>query len=620
MQRRLTAILSADVAGYSALREADEAGTLERLKRNRARVFDPCVNEHGGRVVKLMGDGALVEFPSIVAAVNCALAIQEATAGARDEGDAPIRYRIGINLGDVIVEGDDLYGDGVNVAARVQALAPVGGVAVAATVRDHVAGKVPYAFEDLGLHTVKNIERPVRVYALHAPARADARERKAEAEHRAAICVLPFANMSGDPEQEYFSDGISEDIITDLSKVSALWVAARNTAFTFKGKHVDVPQVARQLKVSHILEGSVRKAGGRVRITAQLVDATGGHVWAERYDRDLNDIFALQDEISEAVVSALKLKLLPEEKKAIGERGTSNAEAYKLYLMARQLSVTGNIGDARRSEAIIRLCQRAIEIDPDYARPGSMMAVAQGALRFHHARDGDGGLAAAERAIALDPNLAEAHAARSWVLTRDGDHDEARRAFELALRLDPESYEANKAAAGWCYTTRRLAEAIPYYEKATAVMENDYMSAGMVIGCHKEIGDSEGAQRAARRALERVERIVATDPDNGSAISFGVGALATLGQTERAREWMERALLLDPDNVNMRYNFGCMLIADLRDIDAALDMLEPGFARIPADALRWTKTDPDLDPIRDHPRFKAMVAAADARLAHPPTP
>jgi adenylate cyclase len=612
-QRRLAAILSADVAGYSALMEADEAGTLERLKRNRTRVFDPCVAEHGGRVVKLMGDGALVEFPSVVAAVECALAIQEATAGAADgEGGAQIRYRIGVNLGDVIVEGDDIYGDGVNVAARVQALAPVGGVAVAATVRDHVAGKVPYAFEDLGAHTVKNIERPVQVFVLRPPVRTA--ERRTEPERRAAICVLPFVNMSGDPEQEYFSDGISEDIITDLSKVSALWVAARNTAFTFKGKHVDVPQVARQLKVSHILEGSVRKAGQRVRITAQLVDAGGGHVWAERYDRDLNDIFALQDEISEAVVSALKLKLLPEEKKAIGERGTSNAEAYKLYLMARQYSITGNIGDARRSEAIIRLCQRAIEIDPGYARPWALMASAQGTLRFHHSRGGDGGLAAAERAIELDPNLAEAHAARAWVLTRDGRHDEARRAFELALRLDPESYEANKAAAGWCYTTRRLAEAIPYYEKATAVMENDYMSAGMVIGCYKAVGDGEGAQRAARRALERVERIVAIDPDNGSAISMGVGALAMLGETERAREWMERALLLDPDNVNMRYNFGCMLITNLGDVDAALDMLEPGFTRIPADALRWTKTDPDLDPIREHPRFKAMVAAAEARL------
>jgi adenylate cyclase len=614
MQRKLTAILSADVAGYSGLMEADEAGTLERLKLNRVRVFDPLVAEHGGRVFKLLGDGALVEFPSVVAAVNCALAIQDATAIGNAGGSPNISYRIGINLGDVIVDGDDIYGDGVNVAARVQALAPIGGIAVAATVRDHVAGKVPHAFEDLGEHAVKNIERPVHVYVLRPEAHEAIEEHNAGSAPRAAICVLPFVNMSGDLEQEYFSDGISEDIITDLSKVSALWVAARNTAFTFKGKHVDVPRVARQLKVSHILEGSVRKAGRRVRITAQLVDATGGHVWAERYDRDLEDIFALQDEISQAVVDALKLKLLPEEKDAIRERGTLNVEAYKLYLMARQLSITGNIGDARRSEAILRLCHRATEIDPQYALAWALMAGAQGVLRFHHARGGDGGLAAAERAIALDPDLAEAHAARARVLTRDGRHEEARKEIEIALRLDPESYEANSSAADWHYATRQLAEAIPFYEKAAALIDKDWKSLGMLVGCYKHAGDIEAARRTARRALDRVEAVVAQDPDNGSAMSFGVTALAVLGETERAQEWMERALLLDPDNFNMRYNFACTVITEMGDFDAALDMLEPGFAVIRGEALRWTKTDPDLDPIRDHPRFKAMVAAAEARL------
>jgi adenylate cyclase len=559
-----------------------------------------------------------VEFPSVVAAVDCALAIQEGTAGAEStHGDgAPIAYRIGINLGDVIVDENDMYGVGVNVAARVQTLAPVGGVAVSATVRDHVAGKVPYTFEDMGEHVVKNLERPVRVFVLRPSARAPVAERKGEAEHRVAICVLPFANMSGDPEQEYFSDGISEDIITDLAKVSALWVAARNTAFTFKGRHVDVPQVARQLNVSHVLEGSVRKAGTRVRITAQLIDgATGGHVWAERYDRDLNDIFALQDEISQAVVNALKLKLLPEEKKAIEHRGTSSPEAYKLYLMARQLNITGNMGDVRRSESMLRLCQRAIEIDPDYALPWAMMAAAQGSLRFHHGRENDGGLAAAERAIALDAHLAEAHAVRSRVLQESGRDDEARRELEIALALDPESYEVNRGAAARHYTTRRFGEAIPYYEKACTLMENDYMSAGMVIGCYKALGDTDGARRAARRALDRVERVLAQVPGNGSAMSFGVGALAVLGDTDRAKELMERALLLDADNVNMRYNFACALINELHDHQAALGLLEPMFAKIRPEPLRWLRSDPDLDAIRDHPRFKAMLAAAEARLA-----
>jgi adenylate cyclase len=599
--------------------EGDEAGTLQRLKRNRVEVFDPCTAKHGGRLVKLLGDGALVEFGSVIAAVNCALAIQDATErGDASPDEKPLRYRIGINLGDVIVEGDDIYGEGVNVAARLQAIAPVGGIAVSATVRDQAAGKVPCTFEDRGENIVKGLQRPVHVYVLQPAAGVQAEDRKAE-ERGASVCVLPFANMSGDPEQEYFSDGITEDIITDLSKVSALWVAARNTAFTFKGKHVDVPQVARQLKVSHVLEGSVRKAGGRVRITAQLVDgATGGHIWAERYDRDLNDIFALQDEISQAIVAALKLKLLPEEKKAIEQRGTTNPEAYKLCLMARQYSITGNFGSARRSESIIRLCRRAIEIDANYARPWALMANAQISLRFFFGREGDDGLMAAERAIELDGNLAEAHAARARVLGHHERFDDALREIELGLRLDPESYEVNAAAGRLHYLTRRFEKAITHFEKATTIVETDYMQAGMLVSCYQAIGDKEGARRAARRALERCEKIVAVEPDNGSALGFAVGALAALGEAERAKEWAEHAMLLDPDNVNLRYNFACTLISDLRDFEAALDLLGPRFETMGIEVLNWVRTDPDLDPVRDHPRFKAMFAAAELRLAASP--
>ena len=620
MQRRLTVIFSADVVGFSRLMERDEAGTLERLKHNRKAVFDPRVGAHGGRIVKLMGDGALVEFSSAVSAVACALEIQQAMA--ESEPDVPendrLRYRIGINLGDVIVEGDDIYGEGVNVAARLQALAPPGGVTLSRNVSDQATGKIAAEFEDLGQHTVKNIERPVHVFAVR-PARGPGKRVAAEQERGVSICVLPFANMSGDPEQEYFSDGITEDIITDLSKVSALWVAARNTAFTFKGKHVDVPQVARQLKVSHMLEGSVRKAGGRVRITAQLIDgATGGHVWAERYDRDLSDIFALQDEISQAIVAALKLKLLPDEKKAIGERGTTNVDAYNLYLMARQMSVTGNLGSARRTEAIIRLCRRATEIDPAYARPWALMSLAQMSMRLHHGRDEDDGAAAAERALALDANLAEAHAAVARIMTRGGRFDESRREIEIALRLDPECYEVNNAAASLHWAMRQFDRAIPYYEKAVALMETDYLLAGMLVSCYQAVGDAEGARRAARRALARVEKIVALEPDNGSAMSYGVGALAALGETERAKEWIERALLLDPDNQNMRYNFACTLVLELSEFEAALDLLEPVFEKMLMEAVIWARTDPDFDRIRDHPRFKAMLAAAEDRIASAP--
>lgn len=615
MQRKLTVIFSADVVGYSGLMERDEAGTLERLKANRASLFDPCVDRHSGRIFKLMGDGVLVEFPSAVAAVTCAMEIQEAMGEA--EAQVPegrrLRYRIGINLGDVMVEGDDIYGDGVNVAARLQALAPVGGIALSRNVCDQVTGKIEGDLEDLGPHTVKNIERPVHVFAIRPKEMSADTSDIGGSRSRVAICVLPFANMSGDSEQEYFSDGISEDIITDLSKVSALWVAARNTAFTFKGKHVDVVQIARQLRVSHVLEGSVRKAGGRVRITAQLIDASGGHIWAERYDRDLNDIFALQDEISQAIVSALKLKLLPEEKKAIEKRGTTNLEAYNLYLMARQYNVTGTIGNVHRSEAIIRLCRQAVAIDPNYALAWALIATAQVRLR-HERAEGEGGLEAAERALSIDNNLAEAHAAKSDYLKDNARYDEARAEIETALRLDPESYEVNYAAARFSYAIRKIPEAIRYFEKAASLMESDFGSVGMLMSCYESIRDDDGARRAAERTLERVNKVITSEPDNGSAMGFAVGAHCVLRNVERARDWAKRALLLNPDNKNMRYNFGCAY-ARLGLIDEALDLLEPVTAASGIEHINWTKQDADLDPIRDHPRYKAMIAAAEARLA-----
>ena len=614
MQRKLTAILSADVVGYSGLMEADESGTLGRLKANRSRIFDPHVTIHGGRLFKLMGDGALVEFPSVIAAVNCALAIQEATEKAEtDLSEAKrIRYRIGINLGEVIVEGDDIYGEGVNVAARLQTLAPVGGVALSRVVRDQVEGKAPCVFEDMGEHTVKNIERPVHVFSVRAGGSAETGDHKTENARKLSICVLPFANMSDDPQQEYFSDGISEDIITDLSKVSALGVIARNTSFQFKSKSVDVPQIARQLKVSHVLEGSVRKAGGRVRITAQLIGgASGEHVWAERYDRDLNDIFALQDEISEAIVKALKLKLLPSEKKAIESRSTTNAEAYKVYLMARQYSLMAN---TRHREIIIRLCKRAVELDPNYARAWALLAISQANLIILGGVAADNGWDAAQKALSLEPDLAEAHAARGRVLGDEGRFDEAIAEHEMALRLDPESYEVNAAAARCFVPLRRFDDAVRCLEKAAAVAETDFWAPGMAVQCYKAKGDSEGMMNVARRTLARAEKVIAAEPDHGNAMSFGVTALVALGEAERAKEWAERALLLDPDNRNLRYNLACCMV-ELGEHGAALDLLEPVFQTALPQNLIWMTNDNDLDAIKAMPRFKGLIAAAEARLA-----
>jgi adenylate cyclase len=614
MQRKLTAILSADVVGYSGLMEADEAGTLERLKANRSRIFDPQIATHGGRIFKLIGDGALAEFPSVIAALECALAIQEATemAASAEPADRRIRYRIGINLGEVIVEGDDIYGDGVNLAARIQALAPIGGVAISKIVRESVEGKMACAFEDMGQQTLKSIERPVHVFSARILVGAPANRASDDRVRKLSVCVLPFANMSGDIEQEYFSDGITEDIITDLSKVSALGVIARNTAFQFKGKSVDVPQIARQLRVSHVLEGSVRKAGSRVRITAQLIDgASGEHAWAERYDRDLSDIFALQDEISEAIVDALKLKLLPSERKAIESRSTTNTEAYKFYLMARQYSLMAN---SRHRQIIIRLCERAVEIDPDYARAWALLAISRSNLLLIGESVGASGVQAADRALSLDPDLGEAHAARGRVLADQGRLDEALVEHELALHLDPDSFEVNSAAARCFIPMRRFDDAIHCLERAAAAAPNDFWASGMAIQCYHAKGDKEGEMDAARRTLARVEKVIATEPDHGNAMSFGVTALVALGEGARAKEWAERAVLLDPTNRNLRYNLGCSMV-HLGDYDAALDLFEPVVVSGAPEGLIWFKKDSDVDPIREHPRYKALIAAAEAKLA-----
>ena len=448
---------------------------------------------------------------------------------------------------------------------------------------------------------------------IEVPTHARRSDTSRAAVPRLSICVLPFANMSDDPQQEYFSDGVSEDIITDLAKVSALSVVARNTAFTFKGAAVDAQKVARQLNVGHILEGSVRKVGTRVRITAQLIDgAAGHHVWAERYDRDLTDIFALQDEISQTIVGALRLKLLPEEKQAIERRGTNNPDAYNLLLMARQRLLTGNHGDMRAAEAILELCRRATEIDPDYARAWALMALAETSLRFVHGRPEDG-LASADRALSLDPSLAEAHAVRARHLFRLGRHDEAATAIGTALRLEPESYEVNASAALLSLRERRVQDAIGYYEKAAILMETAFGDTGMLVTCYTSLGDMESASRAARTTLARAEKVLAQDPSNGSALGFGATALAALGEVDKAMEWIRRALLIDPDNLNMRYNLACALVG-LGETDAALDLLDPYLAEATVGDLAHVKVDPDLDALRPDARFQAMIASAQARL------
>ena len=370
-QRRLAAILAADVVGYSKLIGADEAGTLAALRLMWADRFHPNVARHQGRLVKMLGDGALVEFASAVDAVECAVSIQAAMLAEQEASGGLIALRIGINLGDIVIEGDDIFGDGVNVAARLEAQAPRNGLLVSDAVHAQVKGKISISFTDVGDLVLKNIENPVRGWRWGGegqPAIAELPADAAPANDGPSIAVLPFANMSGDPEQEYFSDGISEDIITDLSKIPGLMVIARNSSFAYKGKSPDIRTVGRELGVTSVLEGSIRRAGNRVRITAQLIDArTGGHLWAERYDRDLTDIFAVQDEVTLHIVGALRIALAPQVLQQFQLRRSMNVEAHDTLLRSRELArrmLNSELTGKDVIDKLIAIQSHAIALDP----------------------------------------------------------------------------------------------------------------------------------------------------------------------------------------------------------------------------------------------------------------
>jgi adenylate cyclase len=475
MERRLAAIFAADVAGYSRLIGADEEGTLARLKGHRRELIDRKIAEHQGRIVKTTGDGVLAEFASPVKAVRCAIEVQHGMA--ERNADVPqserIEFRIGINLGDVIVDEDDIYGDGVNVAARLENIAEPGAVYISRAVRDFVTDAPELVLEDLGDQSLKNIAKAVRVFRIAAPDRPTQAAAPA-VPHKPSIAVLPFTNMSGDAEQEFFSDGITEDIITDLSKISALFVIARNSSFAYKGKSVKVQEIGRDLGVRFVLEGSIRKAGNRVRITAQLIDAgTGGHLWAERFDRDLTDIFATQDEVVEKIVGALAVNLTHGEAKRLRRRGTASVEAYETWLRAREClnrSTREGIAQAKT------LYRRAIELDQNFSAPHVGLALAlvadyvsdwaedpaqaldeaerwaRRALElndqdpvshlalgsvFLWRRNHETALAECRRMIELDSNFAQGHSATGLALMYAGRPAEALEAIAVAIRLDP---------------------------------------------------------------------------------------------------------------------------------------------------------------------------------------
>jgi adenylate cyclase len=550
VERRLTAILVADVVGYSRLIGADDEGTFARLNAHHTELVEPKIKEHRGRVVRTTGDGLLVLFASVVDALRCAVEMQRGMAerNAQVPPEKRIEFRMGITVGDIIIDGSSIHGDGVNVAARLEALAEFGGICVSGRVQEDVHGTLDITFEDAGEQQLKNIARPVRVYRV----RLDKPAPKAASmlPDKPSIAVLSFQNMSGDPQQEYFSDGIAEDIITMLSRSQSLFVIARNSSFTYKARAVDVKQIARELGVRYVLEGSVRRGGNRVRITAKLVDAvTGNHLWAERYDRDPVDIFAVQDEITEAVVIAIEPAVAEMERRRAVRKPPESLGAWEAY--QRGLWHLGRIG-VTDNEAAKSFLRRAIDLDPSFASAHAELARAifQGASLYQATSLADAlgeALPAAQRAIALDPVDAAAHVTMGLGYFWQGDYDGALAKARQTLAISPNDAVAHHLVGLTCLFSGRPREALEPIRTAMRLDPRDPLRTFWLTHiaiAHYFLREYDAAVEAAKEALRSY-------PDHPWTHRWLAAALGQLGRFEEAKQALRQAIAVAPKSFDM---------------------------------------------------------------------
>lgn len=556
MKRRLAAILAMDAVGFSRLMGEDEAGTLTRLKSLLKELVQPRITGGHGRIVKLMGDGLLAEFSSAVEAVQCAIDIQHDMAGR--EVDLPdehrIHLRVGVNLGDIIAEGSDIYGDGVNLAARLEGLAEPGGVCISHKVYEEVGNKLPAAFEDLGEKQVKNIRKPVRVYRW-IDAAAEPKTDMARAEtalplpEKPSIAVLPFTNMSGDPEQEYFSDGITEDIITELSRFRSLFVIARNSTFHYKGQSPKIQDIGRELGVQYVAEGSVRKDGNRVRITAQVVEAASGkHLWAERYDRDLEDIFALQDELTRTIVAAIEPELSAAERERAARKPPGNLDAWEVY--QRGLWHMWSFTSAGNTEAQ-GLFRRAHELDPGFATAYAFESYSHylDAMLGYTESPADSisaALAAAKNALARDDKDPVAYFALGRVYMIRGQHDASVAELETAIALNPNFTQAYHGLGAALMLSGRLEEAVEALDTAIRLSPRDPVLWGTMSFRSLTCTLMRQYEEAAEWARKTIHEPRST---GGGYWPFAIlaAALANMDQLDEAREALEESLRRKPD-------------------------------------------------------------------------
>ena len=582
VQRRLAAILAADVVGYSRLMEADEAGTLDRLKALRRELFEPKTKQYRGRIFKTTGDGALVEFRSAVDAVNSAVDIQRALAEREERvsKDRRIRLRIGVSLGDVIVEGSDLYGNGVNVAARMESLAEPGGICISGNVHEHVRGATALRFNDFGEQQVKNIDTPIRTYSVTAerierPASDDGKPLSLP--DKPSIAVLPFQDMSAGADQEHFSDGISEDIITALSRVRWLFVTARNSSFSYKGQSHDVRRVALDLGVRYVLEGSVRRVANRVRITAQLVDGgTGNHIWADRYDRDLEDIFAVQDEITQVVVGTIEPALARAEQERASVKAPANLDAWETYQRGMWHAQLHRNAELKTAEALL---VRAIEMDPNLVSAYAALSEILGRRAISDSeapeRVLERAVAAGRRAVELDPSDAGARCAlgRAYFFVREPDNAIAE--LRKAIDINPSYAHANFSIGATLTYSGRSASAIPHLEMARRLSPRDYLLGAMMARqaeAYLFMGNYERAAEWGSRAIHEDR----TWYYNHLAFVSALGHLGRLDEAQRACA----DLLTVKDDISVSSVRRRLPFMDASDMETMLDGLRK--AELPA--------------------------------------
>jgi adenylate cyclase len=548
VERRLAAILAADVAGYSRLMGEDEEATLTALTSHRTELIEPCISEYRGRVVNTAGDGLLAEFASVVDAVRCAVAFQDGMT--QRNADTPrnrrIEFRIGVNLGDVMVQDEDIFGDGVNIAARLENLAKPGAICVSDTVHQNVRSKLELSFDDLGLQRLKNIDDPVHAFQVRSGGLAGtevAQDDFLPLPTKPSIAVLPFANMSGDVEQEYFADGLTEDTLTTLSQVSSLFVVARNSSFAFKGLNPDVRDVGRQLGVRYVLEGSVRRSGDRLRVTAQLIDATdGAHVWAERYDRRIQDIFDIQDELTKEIVTALRIKLTDGEQASIWLRSTNNIEAWGYAVRGADHIWRGTAADMAQARSFL---ERAVECAPTYSKAAALVSLTHYFdVRFNStpSKEESKRKAAewATTALELDPSDQYAAIVRCLVMTFDGRFEEAVEGMRQVIERSPND------AFCWLVLARLLVNAEQPQEAEQAIRHAMRLNPFYPINYLAVLGDVLVHQGLTQEALNVFHELVKRQPDYISAHLHLAGLYASLGEMERARAAVVEVLRINP--------------------------------------------------------------------------